>query len=84
MYNKYSLKSAEGKNNICGKKIKEYRLSQRPQISQEKLAKILQQSGLEIDRFIIIRIENGTRYVTDVEVKAIADALNIPITYLLS
>lgn len=82
--NKYSLKSDDGKNNLCGKKIKEYRLSLQPPVTQQMLAEELQRKGLEMDRYIILRIEKGERYVSDIELKAIADALGVSTEYLLS
>ena len=84
MYNKYALKTADGKNNLCGKKLKEYRLSLPKTISQRELAEKLQKQGLEMDKYVIRRIETGERYVSDIELKAIADALGVSADYLLS
>lgn len=63
-------KSAEGKNNICGKNIAKLRTELK--LSQRMLADYLQINGLDVDKNAIQRIEAGKRFVTDIELKAIA------------
>jgi len=58
-------KTADKKNNVCGKNIAEFRKS--INISQRELADRLQLSGLDIDKNAIQRIESGKRFVTDIE-----------------
>lgn len=74
-------KSADGLNNICGKKIAKIRKDM--QISQRILADKLQLSGLDVDKNAIQRIECGKRFVTDIELVAISKILNITIDELL-
>ncbi len=79
----YKNKTAEGKNNICGQKIKEIRKNLPERTSQRKLADMLQIAGLDIDKNAVQRIEDGKRFVTDIELKAIAAALNVTYQDLL-
>lgn len=58
-------KTAEGLNNICGKKICALRKAKK--LSQRELADNLQILGLEVDKNAIQRIEAGKRFVTDIE-----------------
>ena len=73
----YKNKTNSGRNNICGCKIKEIRLNLPEKTSQQKLAHMLQLAGLDIDKNAIQRIESGKRFVTDIELKAIAHVLNV-------
>ena len=73
----YKNKAKDGKNNISGTKIKFYRENMEGKISQRKFADILQLHGLDIDKNAIQRIESGKRFVTDIELKIIAKALNV-------
>ena len=56
-----------GKRNICGDRIREARLKLR--YSQSDLCKQLQLIGIPMERDSISRIESGSRYVADYEVK---------------
>lgn len=77
-------KTKTGKNNICGEKIKKYRQSFLPKkISQRELADRLCLIGLDIDKNVIQRIENGKRFITDIELKYIAQVLNVSLKDLL-
>lgn len=67
-------KTADGLNNICGKKIALYRKEM--DISQRMLADKLQIEGLDIDKNAIQRIEAGKRFVTDIELTYFAKVLN--------
>lgn len=66
-----------GKNNLCGENIARLRKSRIPKTSQRALADELQLLGLDIDKNAISRIESGERFVTDIELKAIAKFFNI-------
>ncbi|MCI8401874.1 MAG: helix-turn-helix transcriptional regulator [Lachnospiraceae bacterium] len=79
----YKNKTNHGRNNICGYKIKEIRLNLPEKTSQRKLANMLQLAGLDIDKNAIQRIESGKRFVTDIELKAIAHVLNVQYQDLL-
>lgn len=79
----YKNKADNGKNNICGGRIKEIREGLAPRTSQRMLADKLQISGLDIDKNGIQRIESGQRFVTDIELKKIAEVLNVSYQDLL-
>lgn len=70
-----------GKKNLCGNRIREPRLRQR--LSQYDLAARLQTQGILIEQDSISRIEIGTRFVADYEVKVLAKVLNVPLEWLL-
>ena len=74
-------KTIDGRNNLCGKKIAYLRSNMG--ISQRKLADLLQIIGLDIDKNAIQRIESGKRFVTDIELKALSNVLNLNIDDLL-
>lgn len=67
--------------NIIGKRVKELRLKQK--ISQRTLAARLTLSGIEFSDLTILRIEQGTRFVPDYEVAAIADYFHVTTDFLL-
>ena len=71
-----------GKKNICGSRIKQARALRN--ISQSELAAKLQVEGITIERDSISRIEIGTRFVTDYELKIFAKVLKVNIMWLLS
>lgn len=74
-------KSTNGRNNICGAKVAEYR--KRMNKSQRQLADMLQIAGLDVDKNAIQRIESGKRFVTDIEIVYLSKVLNIPYDELL-
>ena len=74
-------RSEKGENNICGKKVAEYRKQMKK--SQRELADSLQLLGLDIDKNAVQRIESGKRFVTDIEIVYISKALNITVEELL-
>lgn len=80
----FKNKAADGKNNICGARIAEKRKSIKPKMSQKKLADLLQIKGLDVDKNAIQKIESGERFVTDIELKFIAEVLEISYEELLS
>lgn len=79
----YSNRTKEGKNNICGERIKKFRKSLPQKTSQQKLAEMLCLLGLDVDKNVIQRIESGERFVTDIELRYIAEALNVTFADLL-
>ena len=66
-----------GKNNMCGKQIKQLRLNSTPKMSQRALADKLQLAGIDVDKNAIQRIESGKRFVTDIELKALAKIFEV-------
>lgn len=79
----YKNKSEDGSNNICGEKVKLYRKAMPQKTSQRKLADLLQVEGLDLDKNAIQRIEAGSRFVTDIEIKTIAKVLGVSYQDLL-
>lgn len=79
----FKNKSKSGKNNICGEKIYFLRKQQTPKMSQRILAEKMQLLGIDVDKNAIQRIESGERFVTDIEIKALAEIFNISIDNLL-
>ncbi len=64
-----------GKNNVCGEKVAALRGAFN--ISQRELADRLQLVGLDVDKNAIQRIESGQRFVTDIEVIAMAKVFGV-------
>ena len=71
-----------GKKNICGDKVHEARCKLR--LTQSDLAARLQIAGIIIERDSISRIELGTRFVADYELRELAKILGVSIDWLLS
>ena len=74
-------KAKDGKNNICGDNITTFR--KKMNISQRKLADILQLEGLDVDKNAIQRIEAGKRFVTDIELSTFSKVFNVSIEKLI-
>ena len=74
-------KTANGENNICGHNVAMYR--KLAGLSQNKLAGLLQLRGLDIDKNAVQRIEAGKRFVTDIEIVYLAEALGVTYNDLL-
>ena len=71
-----------GRNNLCGEKVRAFRLSYPVKLSQRGLADKMQLNGIDLDKNAIQRIECGKRFVTDIELKAFAQVFNITIDEL--
>lgn len=71
----------KGKKNLCGDRIRIARAKRK--ITQSELAARLQVEGVTIERDSISRIEIGTRFVTDYELKVLAKVLNVTVEWLL-
>lgn len=80
----FKNKAINGKLNICGENVAKYRMKIQPKMSQRALADRLQILGVDVDKNAIQRIECGKRFVTDIELIALSEALNINIDTLLS
>lgn len=74
-------KSTDGRNNICGGKVA--RLRKQMGVSQRILADRLQLAGLDVDKNAIQRIEFGKRFVTDIELLALAKVFAVSVAELL-
>ncbi len=73
----YKNKTIDGKNNLCGERLKMYRKKLNNMPSQRQFADMLQIQGLDLDKNAIQRIESGQRFVTDIELKMLAKVLNV-------
>lgn len=70
-----------GKKNICGDRIHEARC--RLRLTQSDLAARLQLNGIIIERDSVSRIEIGTRFVADYELRELSNILNVSVSWLL-
>ena len=77
----FKIKAKDGGNNLCGKRLKEIRKSRN--LSQRKLAAKMQLSGYDVDHYFIRRVENGERFLTDIDLVIFARALEVPIEELV-
>ena len=66
-----------GRNNLCGEKIRALRLSSPLRLSQRALADKMQLIGIDMDKNAIQRIESGKRFVTDIELKAFSEIFGV-------
>ncbi len=78
----FKIKAADGTNNLCGRRIYEIRRSKR--LSQRRLAEMMQLHGFDVDHYFIRRVENGERFVTDIDLVIFAQALEVPLEALLT
>ena len=67
--------------NIIGKKVRELRNMQG--LTQRALAAKLQLEGFDFTDLTVLRIENGSRFVPDYEVKALCKVLGVNYAELL-
>ena len=79
----YKNKASDGLNNICGRRIKQFREQMSSKPSQKEFSDMLQIAGLDVDKNAIQRIESGQRFVTDIELRTIAKVLNVSYSDLL-
>ena len=77
----FKIKAPDGSNNLCGKRIAELRKSKK--LSQRKLAAKMQLLGYDVDNFFIRRVENGERFVTDIDLKIFCEVLEVSASDIL-
>ena len=70
-----------GRKNICGDRIHEARCKLR--LTQSDLSAQLQVNGINIERDSVSRIEIGTRFVADYELRELAKILKVSVNWLL-
>ena len=70
-------------NNLSGENIARIRKAMKPGVSQRALADMLQLQGIDVDKNAIQRIECGKRFVTDIELVAMAEVLKVSVLDLL-
>lgn len=78
----FKIKAADGTNNLSGRRIAQIRKSKH--LSQRKLAAKMQLLGFDVDHYFIRRVENGERFVTDIDLVIFSKALEVPISDMLS
>jgi transcriptional regulator with XRE-family HTH domain len=74
----------DGRNNLCGEKIRTLRLAYPSKLSQRALADKMQLIGIDVDKNAIQRIECGKRFVTDIELKAFSEIFGVTTDDLIS
>ena len=80
----YKNRGPNGRNNIRGKKVAELRKAIKPKVSQRALASLLQLQNIDVDKNAIQKIESGQRFVTDIELLALAKVFGVTTDDLLS
>lgn len=76
-------KAADGTNNICGKKIRKLRKAMPGKVSQRMFAEMLHLHGMDVNKNVVSRIENGERFVTDMELRIIREVLQVSFDELM-
>ena len=74
---------SDGRNNICGENVRKLRLAYPSKLSQRALADKMQLCGVDVDKNAIQRIECGKRFVTDIELKALAEIFSVSLDDLI-
>lgn len=74
-------KTTAGERNLISQRLIELR--RKHHMSQRLLAYQLQLNGYDMDKNVITRIETNKRYVTDIEIKALAEIFQVSYDYLL-
>ena len=77
----FKIKAADGTNNLCGPRIAQIRKEKK--LSQRKLAVKMQLLGFDVDHYFIRRVENGERFVTDIDLVIFARALDVTLDDIL-
>ncbi len=77
----FKNKNADGSLNVCGGKIQVLRKKRK--WSQRELADQLQLTNLDLSKNAVQQIERGERFVTDIELKAIAELFGVSADSLL-
>ena len=75
------LYAPDGKKNLIGPRVRELRRVKG--LSQEQMAAQLQLLGMDSERGVVKRIENGSRFVTDLELCLLAEYFQVSVAELL-
>ena len=70
-----------GERNLSGDRIFQARKERK--LSQTKLAELMQERGVNVDRMAISSIENKTRTVTDYELVTLSDIFGMSIAWFI-
>ena len=79
----FKLKAPDGSNNLCGKNVARLRREYKPPLTQRELAKNIQLIGYDVDHHFVRRIENGERFVTDIELCILAKVFGVRLKELV-
>ena len=79
----YKNRAPDGRWNLCGQRAAQLRKAMGPDVSQRALADMLQLAGMDVDKNAVQRIECGKRFVTDIELKILAQVLGVTVEDLL-
>lgn len=69
--------------NLVGPRVRQAREAMQPPLTQQDLSARLEVRGVHLDRAGISKIEQGSRAVSDIELVAFSDALNVSVSWLL-
>ena len=72
---------SSGEKNLISQRLVELRKEHN--LSQREVGNKLQLIGYDMDKNVITRIETNHRYVTDIELQAIAKVFNVSYDYLI-
>lgn len=75
------LRTEDGKKNGIGERVRELR--EQKGLSQEQLMAQLQLLGMDAERGVIKRIENGDRAVSELELRLLARFFEVSYPFLL-
>ncbi len=73
--------TSDGKKNLIQERLKQLRDER--DLSQRDLAHLLQLAGYDMDKNVITRIETNKRFVSDIELKALAEIFQVSYAWLL-
>lgn len=74
-------KTSTGEKNLISKRL--IALRKEHYLSQRDLSSKLQLAGYDMDKNVITRIETNKRYVTDIEIRALAHIFGVSCDYLI-
>lgn len=74
-------RTSTGEKNLIGQRLA--KLREQHNMSQRLLSYQLQLNGYDMDKNVITRIETSKRYVTDIELKALAEIFHVSYEYLI-
>ena len=78
----FKIKAPDGKNNLCGERLA--RIRKERKLSQRRLSYQMQLLGYDVDNHFIRRVENGERFVTDIDLMIFCRALGVPLSDILN
>ncbi len=78
----FKIEAPDGTNNLCGQTIA--RIRREKKLSQRKLAAKMQLLGFDVDHYFIRRVENGERFVTDIDLVIFIRALEVSVEDLFA